>query len=144
MKTKKLICPALMLLLLGAGANAATITQYFGGSPFDVAQFQPWWGALNSVDIATPTSPCTLYLPWLPGGYPMHTRPNSTWVFYQVPPPAADLLCWTGVGRVRCSTVPGAEIVVTFDYEPVPEPGSLMVLISGLVGLVGFAKRRRN
>ena len=34
--------------------------------------------------------------------------------------------------------------ILTIDYTPIPEPGSLVALCGGLVGLVGFARRRRS
>jgi len=37
-----------------------------------------------------------------------------------------------------------ASAVVTYDYQPVPEPSSLLVLVAGGAGMFGFIKRRRT
>jgi len=36
-----------------------------------------------------------------------------------------------------------AQAVVTYNYQPVPEPSSLLVLVAGGAGMFGFIKRRR-
>lgn len=37
-----------------------------------------------------------------------------------------------------------SEVKVTYEYDPIPEPGSVLALFTGIIGLAGFAHRQRR
>jgi hypothetical protein len=47
-----------------------------------------------------------------------------------------------GNNSVGIATVVSTDLVVTYDYTPVPEPSSIIVLVGGLGSLLAFKRRR--
>ena len=86
----------------------------------------------------------------------------SDTVSLTTPPPVDDLALFTGIGSVDltatatakskvvgggniamgASTKAGVGATITYDYTPVPEPGSLVALLSGLGGLILHRRRK--
>lgn len=80
------------------------------------------------------------------------------------PPPDSDLALFTGTGNINLwagtwayctgsgsgnlviqfSTYASAQSTVKYIYQPIPEPSSLLALMSGLVGIAGLVARRRT
>lgn len=107
----------------------------------------PWQvaGALGATDSAASVDPIVIWPEaW---GWQNHNVTASTqalvnsgvnygWVFHSVnayPNP---------FGVIRF--VDGVYPTLTVDYTAVPEPGSLLAMAGGLIGLVGYARRRRS
>jgi len=65
--------------------------------------------------------------------------------FINLPVKAQGASTGYGAGNLllQFQTLASASASVTYDYTPIPEPSSLLALMSGL-GLVGFAVRRRR
>jgi hypothetical protein len=66
--------------------------------------------------------------------------------FISLPVEANGASTGSGAGNLllQFQTLASASARVTYDYTAVPEPSSLLALMSGLGGLMGFAIRRRR
>jgi hypothetical protein len=80
------------------------------------------------------------------------------------PPPASDLVLFTGLGNItlpveakgassgsgagnlilQFNTSASADVKVTYDYEPIPEPSTLGLLSMGIMGLLAHLWRRHR
>lgn len=70
--------------------------------------------------------------------------PTTSWTLHQYTYTAPSTTNYAQIQFGTAFTTPGSIEISQVYMAPVPEPGSMAVMLSGIVGLVGFAVRRRK
>ena len=133
-----------------AGSLGSPITMVAtSGSPFLLNSF---WGTKEFLDDAAALAggfpnAATIHVTGVfDGGGGISTsfglNGSSNFQFFALSPAWSNLASVTFSGTICLACSPGGMSLDNINVHPIPEPGSLLLLGSGLAGLAGFARRK--